>query len=640
MNGENDFELNIKWPFPGLTLYLKAFFLLFAVLITLYGNSFDCSWHYDDAVNILENKNIRIGNLSWAEIEKTFYSWAEIKRNLYGPVDSYAVWSRPLAYLSFAVNYYFGGYNVFGYHVVNFSIHYLAAVFLFLFVHNLLQLPLLKEKYGSYAYSAALLSAFLWAIHPIQVPAVTYIVQRMASMVSLFYIMAMYLYLKGRTSPIVPRAVVFYSLCCLSFLLALGSKQNAAMLPVSLLLFDLFFIQGISRTSVLRTAKILGVLSVLGLIFIFFYIQSNPSTLDYGVRMFGMGERLLTQPRIFFYYISLLLYPLSSRLMLIHHIDISKTLFDPWTTIVAIAALVALLGAALRIARSVPLFSYCFLFFFVNHLIEGSFFSLELVYEHRNYLPSMLFFLPLAIGFLNALDFFSARRSMSLALITALTSVLIIWGVTTIMYNDIFKNELTLWSDNAKKTPELHGPHHNLAIAYLEAGRLAEAYAECQLALNAPVLGNLTNKYRAYITLVQYYIAIDDMEKVLYYANESLRLFPTRADLHNLLGLILMDTKGPEKGEERIRKAISLRPDDAVFRYNLGLLLLKKGQPDDALHAAKEALRRDHNSWQAYLLMSDAFKAKGNERAADHFRGIGQRLLMEQKRMIGKGGML
>jgi Tfp pilus assembly protein PilF len=314
-------------------------------------------------------------------------------------------------------------------------------------------------------------------------------------------------------------------------------------------------------------------------------------------------------------------------------------MFDPWTTVVSITALLTLLGTALWQARTRPLLSYCILFFFVNHLIEGSFFSLELVYEHRNYLPSMLFFLPLAIGFFNVLDYFSEKKAMALLLISALTSVMIIWGVTTFMYNEIFRNQITLWSDNAKKTPNLHGPHHNLGIAYLEAGRLAEAYEECLLALNAPVLGNLTNKYRTYITMVQYYIAIGDMDNVLYYTNKALILFPTRADLHNLLGLILMEKKGLDAGEAAIRKAIALRPDDATYHYNLGLILLKKGQTDKAMREAQQALQRDRNSWQAYLLMADISRLKGNKRVADHFRGIGQRLFMVQKGMIGKGGM-
>ena len=121
--------------------------------------------------------------------------------------------SRPLSYLSFALNYYFDGMDVFGFHVVNFIIHYLAAVFLFLFIYNTLKLPLLRDKYKNIAYPVALLATFFWAINPVFVTSVTYIVQRMASMAGLFYIMSMYFYLKGRTAQNSTHSISFFILC-------------------------------------------------------------------------------------------------------------------------------------------------------------------------------------------------------------------------------------------------------------------------------------------------------------------------------------------------------------------------------------------------------------------------------------------
>jgi protein O-mannosyl-transferase len=448
VNSEKDFELNLRWPFHDVRNYSVAGILLFAILILIYSNSFDCSWHYDDFTNIVGNENIRINNLSWPEIKKSFNSWSEIEKSHYGSTISMDTWSRPISYFSFGLNYYFGGLNVSGYHAVNFLIHYLSAFFLFLFIYTMLQLPLLAERYGRYAYSASLLSATLWAIHPIQVTAVTYLVQRMASMASLFYIMAMYLYLKGRTAQTTRRSVAMYFLCFTAFVFALGSKQNAAMLPVSLILLDLFFIQGINRSHVIKTAKVLCVLAVCALITAFFYVKGEPSAIDYSSLTFSMAERLLSQPRVFFYYISLLFYPLNSRLMLIHDFNLSSSLFDPWTTLIAVVALVLLLGTALWKAHRMPLMSYCFLFFFINHLIEGSFFSLELVYEHRNYLPGMLFFLPIVTGLLNILDLFTERKLVFVAFVSAMSFIMMIWGVSTFMYNSIFKNEITLWSDS------------------------------------------------------------------------------------------------------------------------------------------------------------------------------------------------
>ncbi|MFA6411587.1 MAG: hypothetical protein WCW53_02750 [Syntrophales bacterium] len=638
MNVEKDFELNLKWSFQNLRNHTVAFVLLLVLLALVYSNSFDCSWHLDDFVNIKDNSSIRIKNFSWTEVEKSFSSLSGIDRSLYGMEKSWTFWSRPLSYFSFAINYYFGGTNVFGYHAVNFAIHYLSAVFLFLFIYSMLRLPSLNERYGSYAYSAALLSAVLWAIHPLQVTAVTYIVQRMASMASLFYIIAMYLYLKGRTSQTFIKAVIFYFLCFTSFIMALGSKQNAVMLPVAIVLFDLYFIRGFNRRDIMQTMKILLFMFVCALIFLFIYVRQDPSTMDYSCRTFGAMERLLTQPRIFFFYLSLLLYPLNSRLMLSHDISISTSLLNPWTTLISIIALFLLLGAALWKARRYPLISYGVLFFFMNHLIEGSFFSLELIYEHRNYLPSMFFFLPIAVGILNTLGIFAERKSVFIILFVSVTSIMIILGVATFMYNEIFKNELTLWSDNARKAPALHTTHHNLALAYIDAGYLKEGYDECQLAMQSERMANTSNKPRTYIVLAKYYIAIDDRDKVLIYTNKALGSFPVMAGLYNIKGLILMEIKELSAAEKEMRKAISLEPDYALFRVHLGLILLKQNHPHKAVKEAQKALQLDPDSWQAYLLLSNVFKERGEPRIADHFFQVNRRLQIEKRLTAANDG--
>ena len=209
---DNGFDLNIRWRFPNGRRYAFTFAVLFISLIIIYGNTFHGSWHFDDYVNIVENRNIELKSLSLNEMQKSFY----------GVDFSHEKIGRPLSYLSFALNYYISGTNVFGYHVVNFAIHYLSAVFLFLLIYNTLRLPLLNERYGNIAYAVALLSAFLWATHPIQVTAVTYIVQRMASMAALFYIMAMYLYLKARTAHGNKQRAIFFALCCAMAIFSFG----------------------------------------------------------------------------------------------------------------------------------------------------------------------------------------------------------------------------------------------------------------------------------------------------------------------------------------------------------------------------------------------------------------------------------
>ncbi|MEQ8163853.1 MAG: hypothetical protein ABRQ34_10045, partial [Smithellaceae bacterium] len=183
--------------------------------MAVYSNSFYGDWHFDDFANISGNPYIQIKD----------FSWENIKHCIYGLEQKQP--SRPLSYLSFALNYYFDGTNVFGYHVVNFTIHYLAALFLFLFVYNILKLPLLQDRYENIAYPAALLAAFFWAINPVFVTSVTYIVQRMAAMAGMFYIMAMYFYLKGRQAEKSSSAVVFFLLCVVAGFASVLSKENS-----------------------------------------------------------------------------------------------------------------------------------------------------------------------------------------------------------------------------------------------------------------------------------------------------------------------------------------------------------------------------------------------------------------------------
>jgi hypothetical protein len=117
----------------------------------------------------------------------------------------------------------------------------------------------------------------------------------------------------------------------------------------------------------------------------------------YEARPFTLGQAVLTPPRVILFYLSLLFYPVEQRLSITHDIQLSNSLFDPPSTIVAILVLLGIVGACLLKSKKWPFISYCILFFFMNHVIEGSVFGLELIFEHRNYLPSMLLFAPVAI---------------------------------------------------------------------------------------------------------------------------------------------------------------------------------------------------------------------------------------------------
>ncbi|RLB31833.1 MAG: hypothetical protein DRH11_12695, partial [Deltaproteobacteria bacterium] len=154
-------------PEEGISECRKRVFAiaaLFILILIIYSNTFRASWHFDDEHTIMINPRLHLEDLSWKNIKNTFYSKDYQPEKLY----------RPVACLSFALNYYLGKLNVLGYHLVNLAIHFITSVFLFLFIYQVLRLPSLGDKYLGNSYFIALLSSVLWAINPVQVQAVTY----------------------------------------------------------------------------------------------------------------------------------------------------------------------------------------------------------------------------------------------------------------------------------------------------------------------------------------------------------------------------------------------------------------------------------------------------------------------------------
>jgi hypothetical protein len=171
---------------------LTIFLIFFLFAFSAYSTNYDASWHFDDYPNILDNPRIHIKDFRFDTLKGTFF--AAFDKGEYLGRSVY----RPVSMFTFALNWYFGKDNVIGYHIVNNTIHLVTTFFLFLTVLNLFMSPNLKGKYQGSEYSIAFLSAVLWAVNPAQSQAVTYIVQRMASLAAMFYLIGIYFYIKAR----------------------------------------------------------------------------------------------------------------------------------------------------------------------------------------------------------------------------------------------------------------------------------------------------------------------------------------------------------------------------------------------------------------------------------------------------------
>ena len=554
-------------------------------------NGFHGEWHFDDISNIVENPNIQLKNLAFKSLHSTFYFRGDLH--------------RPLSYLSLALNYYFGGLETFGYHLINFIIHYVTAIFLFLFIFNTLRLPLLKDRYGERAYALSMLATVFWAINPVQVLAVSYVVQRMASMAGMFYIAAMYFYLKGRTAEGIRNRAFFFLCCAVAMLLAFGSKETAAMLPVSLFIYDLFLLQGAERDTVRKNLKFAFIPFAVVIILANSYLDLSSFIFDYGVRSYTLGERLLTEPRVIIFYISLLLYPIHSRLTLLHDFDISKSLIEPWTTLPAILIIVFSVGYALTIARKRPLISFCILFFFLNHLLEGSFIPVELIYEHRNYIPSMLFFVPVAIFILKMLDYFTYRKAIRGLLVFGIIFLIFVQGHTVYMRNEVLKTDMALWIDNILKYPGLSRPHNNLGINYSRQGLREAGMGEFIEALRLNNYENLTIEASSEINMGNFYLNEGQDDLALEHYQKANLISPTNAQPYAGIAQINLRRGDTGRADEYIRKALKINPYAVEYRELFSLILLKRGSNRNAAIEASKVLQQDFNRTFPRLILAE-----------------------------------
>jgi tetratricopeptide (TPR) repeat protein len=595
---------------------LFAFITLGIMIFMIYSNSFNCSWHFDDEHTITDNPNIQMKDLSWDNIKKAFHSDQNHPDRIY----------RPVSCLSFALNYYVGGLDVSGYHLVNISIHLITAAFLFLFIYHTLNLPLLRNRYAQKAYFIALLSTVLWAINPVQSQAVTYIVQRMASMAGMLYIISMYLYLKARTCEENYKRVICYLTSILAFLLAFGSKENAVMIPFSMAVFEIFLIQERPWLNIRKHLK--TYLIIIGLILLagFFYVHLKGLNIfeylstGYQNRPFTLGQRLLTEPRIIIFYISLLLYPVSTRLNIAHDMDISTSLFTPLTTIISLLLITGIIVLALYKSKRYPVIAFSVCFFFLNHIVESSFLSLELIFEHRNYIPSMFLFLPIIIGFSAILDHYESKRSMRYILSAFIILYLTGLGHSTFIRNFTWKNEKALWIDAIEKSPHLARPYHNLGRYYQDHGYRAEALSEYQKALSGLRIHRTNLIFTTYYNLGKLYADNKDYEKAEAYYLKALEINVAFLPIMNNLAT-LYDRKGEiQRAYEYLEKSFRLDPYDSVTNLNLGLYYLKKNLPEKAISHLETAKDPEiSNRQQVYLAI--AYKQKGlSGRAIIYFK--------------------
>jgi len=457
-------------------LFLTVFCIAAA---TLYAAAFHAPFVYDDINYITKND---------PNVHMTEFSWAALKT---AALDGKPR-NRPVANISFALNYYFGKEDPFGYHLVNLMIHLLTGVCLFFLIRLTITLAdSLKHPAKAPAKAStempadwlAFLAVLIWLIHPVQTNAVTYTVQRMTSLAALFYILSLLFYVKGRLAMQQNRwrrTAGYLAGCVFAGLCAVFTKQNAGMLPVFILLYEWFFFQDLRPVRSKRL--IFGGIAVIFVFCVIGYIYLGAHPFDrilsaYERRDFTLPQRVLTEWRVIAYYAGLIVFPQAGRLLLDHSYPLSDVLTTPLTTLASAGMILAILALGLYSARRYRLMSFCLIWFLGNLVIESSIIGIEIIYEHRLYLPSMMLSL-MAVWLVSR---WMQKKWRVLPIVVAVALVFSFW---TYERNQIWASDVTFWKDVAKKSPQKARPLQNLAYSLQQKGRHAEAITRYQASLD------------------------------------------------------------------------------------------------------------------------------------------------------------
>lgn len=356
--------------------------MLLAILVYLPG--LDGEFMFDDQWNIVANEAVHVDSLAPGEMFDAATSGRA------------GLLKRPVAMASFGLNYFVSGLEPRGWKIANLAIHLLTGWLVFLVCRELVRALVERDEAVS-AESVAAIVASLWLIHPLNLTAVLYVVQRMTSLATLFSLWAIFLYMRGRVQlgggGWRPIAFAFG----LALPLALLSKETGALIPLLLLLIEWVCFRFEARPENRRRLFILFGVTVglpalvTGLILLF-----SPDTFlsGYASRYFTLSERLLTEARVLWFYVQLVFVPWLGSLGLFHDdVVVSTSLVNPLSTLPAVLLWIVLAVFALT-PRCPRIIAFGLLFFLLGHALEAGIFPLELAFEHRNYLPMIGLLLP------------------------------------------------------------------------------------------------------------------------------------------------------------------------------------------------------------------------------------------------------
>jgi tetratricopeptide (TPR) repeat protein len=632
----------------GLIKRRSGYFIFLCLLLwgtAVYSNSFFGSFHFDDEQCIVNNPSLRHAT----DVVSLWRYWP----------------TRFVTFFSLALNYHIGGLHVFGYHVFNFLTHVATSWLIYVFVLLTFKSPeVKKDRIAAHGKGIAFFVSVLFLVHPVQTQSVDYIIQRATLLAAFFYMASLCFYVLARQERVegfsCNRWKILYVGSFGCALLSMFSKELAVTLPLSLCLYEYFFLKRERSSRLKWMLPFLFILFVVPLTMFFVKMFSVPvdhfketRRIVWGFSEVAPLDYFLTQLRAFWTYGRLLFIPVNQNLD--YDYSFSKSIMSP-EVFISFLGIISFLYVAFRGVNRYRLVSFSiFLFFimfapwfFIGLFPESSVMAMinDVIFEHRLYLGVLAFGFFIVCGlfyFFNDLKVFkradSARRFRPVIVI--LFSLSIVFSFATYQRNKIWKDEVTLWSDVIAKSPDKARGYNNRGYAYLKQGRLDLSLQDFTMAIKIqPDLAKAyNNRAQVYFDKGDFNAAFLDFNKAIEiqpdYAkaisnraaiylkegrfdealadyNEAIRIEPGLSGIYNNRGDAYMKAGNTDLALSDYSIAIELEPEFALAYSNRGFVYLKKGDYDRALSDYSKAIAIEPDSAQAYNNRANIYFNKGD----------------------------
>ena len=550
-------------------------------------NSFTGPFIFDDRHWIPENPTIRH---LWPIWDVLF------------PPSSALVNARPVVNFSLAVNYALGGYNVWGYHALNLTIHILAGLTLLGILRRTLRQPALRERFGAVADGLALAVALIWTVHPLQTESVTYVIQRAESIMGLFYLLTLYCFICGAAS----RPGLWYGLCVTACTLGMASKEVMVSAPLMVMLYDRAFVSGSFREAWRRRWPLYLGLSATWVLQGLMVVSAGTFKTSAVAQYAGGGRRweyLLTEPGVILHYLRLAVWP--CPLCFDYYgwplVGTGLSVLLP-TLVIAI-----LLAATAWACKSNSAWGVLGAWFFLILAPSSSIIPLDSpAYEHRMYLSLAA----VVTGVVVVASLLGKRllRNQFCSVLgwVACGFVVVALTLLTIQRNRDYISDVAIWDDTVAKCPQNPRAHCNLGFALSQLGKTPEAIRQYEQALQIKL-----DYPEVHIDLGIALAQTGNIEDAIAHFELALRIDPDNADAHYNLGMALAQTGNIEEAIAHYQRSLQIKPDRADGHNELGIALAQAGKIEDAIAHYQQALRIDPGLAEPHYNLGNALAQAG-----------------------------